>query len=70
MPVDASKMIEALETALTTNVGVLSITVDGQQIRYASRKEMVDELKMWSRKLARQEGRRPISGTIDLGGAL
>lgn len=70
MPVDAAAMIEALETALTTSVGVLSITVDNQTVRYASRAEMVAELRMWSRKLARQEGRRPTSGTINLRNAL
>jgi hypothetical protein len=59
--------ISALETALESNPGVKEIVIDGMKAAY-DRTEAVTELANLRRRRARQQGRRPISATINLGG--
>lgn len=64
----AREMVDKLESALAENVGVVSVSVDGTSVRY-DRAQAMEELKFWRRRLARESGRRPIVGQINLGGA-
>ena len=62
-------MLAKIEQALReTPVGAVEIIIDGQKIKY-SRLEAIREYKYWKRIAARNNGRRPVSGSIDLGRA-
>ncbi len=69
MATTAENMVAALETALASNVGVSSITVDGLTISYQSRAQMLSELRHWKDEVAKQSGKRPRAATIGLSGA-
>lgn len=61
-------MVDALETALASNVGVAEIVVDGEKVRY-DRAQAMAELRYWKRQVARSNGRRPVVGQIRLDSA-
>jgi len=63
----ASEMVTLLETALATNAGVVSVTIDGLQVRY-DRKQALAELEHWRRRAAAESGTMPRYATIDLSG--
>lgn len=63
----ASEMVSLLETALASNAGVKSITVDGVLVQFNDRLAMIRELEHWQRIAARQSGKRPICMGINLG---
>ena len=67
-PSTALKMIEALETALATNAGVVSVSVDGTTVQY-DRATAMEELRYWKREDAKATGRKPKLSSINLGGA-
>lgn len=64
----ASEMVEALTTALASNVGVVEVQVDGQRVKY-DRKQALEELRFWQSQANRAEGKRPIAGQIRLDGS-
>lgn len=64
----ASEMVEALTTALASNVGVVEVQVDGQRVKY-DRKQALEELQFWQSQCNRAEGKRPIAGQIRLDGS-
>lgn len=69
MSVDPKQMIDAIKCQLQTNAGVVSITVDGQTIRY-DRKQALDELIYWENKEKLENKTRVRSGQIRLDNAL
>jgi len=46
----------------------VSVTIDGQTVRW-DRAQALRELGYFRARAARESGRRPVSGQIDLGGA-
>ncbi|MFA9478518.1 hypothetical protein ACERK3_09440 [Phycisphaerales bacterium AB-hyl4] len=58
-------MVDTLEKFLAQGVGVGQVVIDGTTVRY-DRKQAMDELEYWRRRLARQERRRRRFSTIDL----
>lgn len=60
-------MVEALTTALASNVGVVEVQVDGQRVKY-DRKQALEELQFWQNQCNREDGKRPITGQIRLDG--
>lgn len=69
MAINAQKMIDAIECALATNAGVVSVTVDGQTIRY-DRRQAIEELKYWESKNNIEKKTRIRSGQIRLNNIL
>ena len=59
--------IDALETALESNQNVKEIVVDGLKVAY-DRSEAIKELAYLRRRRARQQGSRPASASVNLGG--
>lgn len=59
------KMVDTLEAFLAQGVGIGEVVIDGQRVRY-DRKQAMDELDYWRRRLAQSEGRRKRYSTIDL----
>jgi hypothetical protein len=65
MASDAQSMIEALESALSENAGVVSVNVDGTSVRY-DRQQALRELDYWQRQKAQQAGKRPRVSSVNL----
>jgi hypothetical protein len=64
----AQQMVTAISAALAANpLGVVSISMDGQTVTY-SRKQALEELAFWEKRVARQSGARPRAAVIDLSG--
>lgn len=61
----AEQQVERLETLLVSNVGVQSISVDGQSVQYA---DLLEQYDFWKAKAARDTGKRPRVFQVDLGG--
>jgi len=64
----AIEMVQALEQALSKNVGVAEVIVDGQKVRY-DRAQAMQELDYWRQRAAKQNGKRPRFRGIDVGTA-
>ena len=64
----ARDMVDQLEAGLATNAGVVQVTIDGTTVRW-DRSQALRELDHWRRRLARERGRRPTVGQINLGSA-
>lgn len=47
----AQKMVALLQDALTKNIGVGSVSVDGQTVSFSSREQLLAEYDRWSRKV-------------------
>lgn len=69
MSVNPQTMIDAIKCQLATNAGVVSITVDGQTIRY-DRRQALEELKYWETKEKLENKTRIRSGSIRLDNAI
>ena len=67
MPTTAEDRVEALEAALATGAGVVSVSIDGQTVTY-NRADARAELQFWARKRARERRQRPAAASIRLGG--
>ena len=65
---EAEARIVALEDALASNLGVAEVVTDGVKVRY-DRKQAMDELAHWRRRLSALRKRRPLFIGVDLGGA-
>ena len=59
------QMIDALESALSENAGVVSVNVDGTSVRY-DRQQALRELDYWKREQSRAQGRRPRASSVNL----
>lgn len=65
---EALQKVFELESALAQNLGVSEVVVDGVRVKY-DRKQLLEELRFWKRKLAYATRRRRVSSGINLGGA-
>jgi hypothetical protein len=63
--VDPQTMINALQSALSENAGVVSVNVDGTSVRY-DRKQALRELDYWQRQKAQSAGKRPRVSSVNL----
>ena len=61
----AEQMVAKYEALLASAVGLDSITVDGQSVRYA---DVEAKYRYWKREVEREQGRRPAAAGIDLSG--
>ena len=61
----ATEMISQLETFLAKNVGVESVTVDGQTVRF-ERDQAMKELEYWRGMAAKESGKRKLFKPISL----
>lgn len=59
----ATEQVERLETLLAENAGVQSVNVDGQQVTFA---DLVSQYDYWKSRVAREEGTRPRTFSVDL----
>ena len=65
----AEEMLSKIEQALRdTPAGTVEVLVDGQKVKY-SRSEALKEYAFWKKAVARESGRRPFSGSVNLGRA-
>jgi hypothetical protein len=64
----AKQMVDILEKALASNVGIDSVTVDGQTIRF-NRSQALTELDYWKRQAAKEAGKRNPFRGVDIGSA-
>jgi hypothetical protein len=64
----AKEMVHLLEQALSENIGVRSVTVDGQTVTYESQDAMIKTLEYWRREATKAGGRRPLWRGFDLSG--
>ena len=60
----AAVMVAKLQTLLQENVGIESVTVDGQQVTYT---KLRADLAYWQGVVDRTNGTRPLAATIKLG---
>lgn len=60
----AAVMVAKLQTLLQENVGIASVTVDGQQVAYTKLRE---DLAYWQSVVDRSSGVRPRAMTVKLG---
>lgn len=65
----AKQMVEAIEQALKSNVGVNAVTVDGQTIQFSGRDKMIEELQLWEKRVAQANGKLRRFRSIDIGSA-
>jgi hypothetical protein len=65
MATDA-EMVVALQTALATGAGIVSVTVDGLKTDF-DRAQALQELALFERRAARAAGTRPTASSIVLG---
>ena len=65
---EAEARVAALEAAMASNIGVAEVVTDGVKVRY-DRKQAMEELAHWRRRLAALRKRRPLFIGVDLGGA-
>lgn len=63
-----AQMVTALQTALGTGAGVVSVTVDGRKVEY-DRAQALVELRFFENRVARAAGTRPVASQINLTGA-
>lgn len=68
MAITAKQMVTALQEALSSNVGVKQITVDGQTIQFNDRSAILKELEYWERKVKAESGKRKLFHGINLSG--
>lgn len=61
----AAQQVARLETLLQQNVGVQSITVDGQTVEYD---DLLAQYNYWKSRLARENQTRPRAAQVYLGG--
>jgi hypothetical protein len=66
MTTTAETMVLALEEFLSSNVGVDSVTVDGQSVKY-NRSQAMTELKYWRSVVAKEGGKKKIVQQLNLG---
>jgi len=67
MATQAQIMVDALETAIKSNAGIVQVNIDGTSVRY-DRKQALDELLYWQRRQARESRTRPAAAQVYLGG--
>jgi hypothetical protein len=67
MPATAQDNVDRLEAALGKNTGVVEVVTDGVKVRY-DRRQALDELSYWRRRLAAEQKRRPLFIGANLGG--
>lgn len=67
MAATVQEQVERLEAALAKNAGVVEVVTDGVKVRY-DRRQALDELSYWRRRLAAERKRRPLFIGADLGG--
>lgn len=60
-------MVMKLEAALTANVDVSEVTVDGITTRFTSRKNLVEMLERYRSLVAKDANTRPVASRISLG---
>ncbi|MBN2584993.1 MAG: hypothetical protein JXL80_18170 [Planctomycetes bacterium] len=60
----AAVMVAKLQTLLQENVGIASVTVDGQQVAYT---KLTEDLAYWQSVVDRASGVRPRAMTVKLG---
>lgn len=65
---DASEMVELIETALSQNPLVAQITVDGETVRM-DRRQAMQELAYWRKQVAKEAGTFTRFRGVDLGSA-
>lgn len=63
----AATRLAALETILGDPAGVLSVTVDGELITYASLEDVRRDISYWQNVLDRSTGARPVAAKVILG---
>ena len=61
----ADKMVAAIEKALLTGAGVVSVSVSGVSTTY-NRDQAIKELNYWRRRQAVENGARPFAVRINL----
>lgn len=61
----AEQMKSQYETLLSNAAGLRSVNIDGQQVQYG---ELERQYEYWCKKVAREQGKRPVAGRINLGG--
>jgi hypothetical protein len=65
----AQQMVDALERALSENISVGSVTVDGQTVQFNSRATLMAEYDYWRNKALRFAGKRKTFRGINVGSA-
>jgi hypothetical protein len=66
MAVSAAEMVARFKEALSTGLGVVSVTfADGRSTTF-NRKQAIDEYQFWQREAAREDGSRQRFIPIDL----
>ena len=60
----AEDQVARLETLLAKAVGVDSVTVDGQSVKYTN---LIEQYDYWKARVANESGSRPVSISVDLG---
>jgi hypothetical protein len=65
MATNAENMVTMLETFLASNVGVNTVTIDGQTVSY-NRSQALTELKYWRDQVAKEGGTRKVIKTVNL----
>ena len=68
MAAKTQEHIDQLEAALARNQGVAEVVTDGVKVRY-NRRQLLEELRFWRRRLAYESKRRRVSRGVNLGGA-
>lgn len=66
-PSNAIQMVTLLEAALQANVGVTSVTIDGQSISY-NRQQAMLELEYWRKQVAKENKKSRFRG-FDVSGS-
>jgi hypothetical protein len=67
--INPKQMVEALEQALISNIGVKSVSVDGQTVSFADKTELITLINHYKKELARSAGRRPLFKGFDFDSA-
>ena len=65
MALSNAQMVLLLREALAKNVGVVSVNIDGRQVSF-NRQQAISELNFWERRLARENGTRPLFVPVKL----
>ena len=61
----AAQQVNRLELLLQENVGVVNVTVDGQTVSYD---DLLKQYQFWKSRAARENGTRPRTSQVWLGG--
>ncbi len=58
-------MVATLKAALATDAAIVSVKIDGTEVRY-DRQQALRELSFWETRAARENGTRPVASQIRL----